>query len=56
MATASSILACEIPWTEEPGGRATVQMVTKSQEDSVTKHTFYAKTTLFWFLYLCNMF
>ena len=35
---------------------ATVQKVTKSQEDSVTKHTFYAKTTLFWFLYLCNMF
>ena len=35
---------------------ATVQKVTKSQEDSATKHTLHAKTTLFWFLYLCNMF
>ena len=30
MATQSSILAWEIPWTEEPGG-ATVHGVTKSQ-------------------------
>ena len=31
MATHSSILAWEIPWTEEPGGAATVHGVTKSQ-------------------------
>ena len=30
MATHSSVLAWEIPWTEEPGG-ATVQGVAKSQ-------------------------
>ena len=30
MATHSSILAWEIPWTEEPGGGATVHGVTKS--------------------------
>ena len=30
MSTHSSILAWEIPWTEEPGG-ATVHRVTKSQ-------------------------
>ena len=35
---------------------ATVQKVTKSQHPWVTKHILYAKTTLFWFLYLCNMF
>ena len=31
MATHSSILAWRIPWTEEPGGRATVHRVAKSQ-------------------------
>ena len=30
MATHSSILAWRIPWTEEPGTRATVHGVTKS--------------------------
>ena len=29
MATHSSILAWRIPWTEEPGGRATVHRVAK---------------------------
>ena len=29
MATHLSILAWEIPWTEEPGGRATVHEVTE---------------------------
>ena len=31
MATHSSILAWEIPWTEQPGGLHTVHRVTKSQ-------------------------
>ena len=31
MATRSSILAWEIPWTEEPGGLHTVHGVVKSQ-------------------------
>ena len=31
MATHSSILAQEIPWTEEPGGLHTLHRVTKSQ-------------------------
>ena len=31
MATQSSILAWEIPWTEEPGGSSGVHEVTKSQ-------------------------
>ena len=35
---------------------ATVQKVTKSWYDWATKRTLYAKTILFWFLYLCNMF
>ena len=33
MATHSSNLAWRIPWTEEPGGRATVHGVTKSQTE-----------------------
>ena len=33
MATPSSILAWEIPWTEEPGGLQSV----KSQESDITK-------------------
>ena len=32
MATHSSILAWEIPWTEKPGGRATVHGVTKESD------------------------
>ena len=35
---------------------ATVQTVTKIQEDWATKHTFFAKSTLVRFLYLCSMF
>ena len=35
---------------------ATVQKVSSSQSDWVTKHALYAKITLFWLLYLCNMF
>ena len=31
MATHSSVVACEIPWTEETGGLHTVHGVTKSQ-------------------------
>ena len=31
-ATHSSILAWEIPWTEKPGGRATVHGVTKESD------------------------
>jgi len=31
MATHSSILACEVPWTEERGGLHGVHGVTKSQ-------------------------
>ena len=34
-----SILAWRIPWTEEPGGLATVHGVTKSRDDWVTKHS-----------------
>ena len=38
MATHSSILAWEIPWTEEPGGRATVHEVTERvRHDLATK-------------------
>ena len=37
MATHSSILAWEIPWTEEPG-RATVHRVSK--ESDTTEHTY----------------
>jgi len=29
MATLYSVLACEIPWTEEPGGQPTVHGVAK---------------------------
>ena len=29
MATLYSVLACEIPWTEEPGGQPTVHGVTR---------------------------
>ena len=47
-------------WLRNPLDRgawwATVQKVTKSQEDWVTKHTFFAKSILFWFLYICSMF
>ena len=32
MATHASILAWEIPWTEKPGGRATVHGVTKESD------------------------
>ena len=35
MATHSSILACRIPWTEEPGGLQSMG----SQELDTTKHT-----------------
>ena len=35
---------------------ATVQKVARSQHNWVTKHALNAKTTLFWLLYLCNMF
>ena len=34
MATHSSILAWEIPWTEEPGGLHTVHGASKSQPDT----------------------
>ena len=38
MAAHSSILAWEIPWTEEPGGRATVHEVTERvRHDLATK-------------------
>ena len=37
MAIHSSILAWEIPWTEEPGKLHTVHGVTKSQHNLVTK-------------------
>ena len=36
METHSSILAWKIPWTEEPGGQATVHMIT---EWEMTDHT-----------------
>ena len=38
MATASSILAWRISWTEEPGGQATVPGVTKGQT-RLSEHT-----------------
>ena len=45
MATHSSILAREIPWTEEPGGlqymgsqRVGHDLVTKQQQESLDKH------------------
>ena len=36
MATHSSILAWEIPWTEEPGGLHTIHGVAKSQTEQKT--------------------
>ena len=39
MATHSSILAREIPWTEEPGRLHTVHRVTKSQIQLSSQHT-----------------
>ena len=39
MATHSSILACEIPWTEEPGG---LHGVTKSQTQPQRLSTYKA--------------
>ena len=38
MATHSTILTWRIPWTEEPGGLATVHGVTKSQTGLRTKY------------------
>ena len=37
MATHSSILAWEIPWTKEPGGLHTVHGVARVRHDLVTK-------------------
>ena len=39
MATHSSILAWEVPWTEEPGWRATVHGIAKVRHDLATKQT-----------------
>jgi hypothetical protein len=36
MATQSSILAWRIPWTEEPGGGATVHGITRVEHDLAT--------------------
>ena len=44
MATHSSILAWEIPWTEEPGGFQS-EGWKKLRQDSVTKHTYTHKCT-----------
>ena len=46
---------------KSPGQRRLVgyspkKKVTKSQEAWATKHPFFAKSTLFWFLYFCTMF
>ena len=38
MATHSSILAWEIPWTEEPGGLQSTELQ-KNQRDLATKHS-----------------
>ena len=44
MATHSSILACEIPWTEEPG-RLPFMDTQTVRHDLVTKHTHMEKQT-----------
>ena len=51
MTTHSSILAQEIPWTEEPGGLHTLHRVTKTQ----TQLSDYIATTkiMFLSLFLC---
>ena len=41
MATHSSVVACEIPWTEETGGLHTVNGVTKRQTRLTTKQQDY---------------
>ena len=46
IATHSSILAWEIPWTEEPGG-ATVHVVIRVGHDSVTKQQQYHSSPCF---------
>ena len=38
MATHSSILACRIPWTEEPGGRQSMGLQTVGQDVSTNHH------------------
>ena len=39
MATHSSILACEIPWTEEPGGLQSMGLQKRVRHDLATKTT-----------------
>ena len=58
MATHSSILAWEIPWTEEPGGLQSMgsqgvrhNLVTKQQEPLYMKSTVFSYTALSYFLY-----
>ena len=39
MATHSNIIACRIPWTEEPGGLHTVHAITESDTTEQLTHT-----------------
>ena len=49
MPTHSSILAWEIPWTEEPGGLQFVGSQ-RVRHDSVTEHTLHFLGSLFFLL------
>ena len=53
MATHSSILAWEIPWTEEPGGLHTVHGVAESQKQMRTHCQLYSLffKTIVWFAF-----
>ena len=42
MATHSSILAWEIPWTEEPGGLQSIRLQ-RAGRDQATEHTVHAQ-------------
>ena len=51
MATHSSILALEIPWTEEPGG---LRSPWGPKESDMTEVTEFSHKGNFYFLFLCS--
>ena len=55
MATHSSILACQIPWTEEPGGLQLMRSQSQTQLNTHTHTSIYDKNEVILYMLVYNL-